>query len=419
MSNGRDLTGSRVTSRTARWVGEAAAVVAVAAFAFGGVPAAGAAPRPRGEEWWFSTWDVQGKIWPITTGRGVTVAVLDGGVNAGLPDLADAVLPGADLTGRKDDGRVDLDTRLGGHGTAMAALIAGQGPAMVGVAPGAKILPVTVDRRSAGVRGDDAQAEGIRYAVKHGAKVISMSTVEANPNGPLRCDDYLQDAVDFAIKHDVVLVAAAGNDGDTTNGAFLPASCPGVLGVGAVDSLARPWVKTERQPYVAVAAPGVDAGSIGKAGVFSSNSGTSTSTALTAGAVALVRAKFPAMSGRQVVQRIIATARDTGPRGVDSQAGYGLVRPYHALTDRVPAGAPNPVYDRWDQAQRPRVPAVSPSRPVRPVAADRPRGGSGGSSLVLLAVRGLGLGLVLGGVAVVVWCRVARRRMARGRQVRR
>ncbi len=392
-------------SRIGSWTTRAAAAASAVALAFGTVPAAGATPRPRGEEWWFSTWDLQKKVWPISTGEGVTVAVLDGGINAALPDLTNAVLPGTDLTGHKDDGRVDLDTRLGGHGTAMAALIAGQGPSMVGAAPGAKILPVTVDRRSSGVSGDDAQADGIRYAAKHGAKVISMSTVVANPSGPLRCDYYMQDAVDYAIKHDVVLVAAAGNDGDTTNGALLPASCPGVLGVGAVDSQARPWSKTERQPYVAVAAPGVDAGSIGKAGVFTNNSGTSTSTALAAGAVALVRARFPAMSGREVVQRIIASALDAGAHGVDQQTGYGLLRPYHALTDRVPAGAPNPVYDRWDQAQRQRGPTVSPSPSLRPVPADRSRGGSDGSSSTLLAVGGLALLLVLGGVAVILFRR--------------
>ena len=182
----------------------------------------------------------------------------------------------------------------------------------------------------------DAQADGIRYAVKHGAKVVSMSIADGSPGGALQCDHYEQDAVDYAVKHDVVLLASAGNDGDTSNGAFEPASCPGVVGVGAVDYQARPWGKTERQPYVVVAAPGVDAGSIGKAGVFTNNSGTSTATALAAGAVALIRAKFPKMSAREVVQRLIESSLDSGPKGVDLQTGYGLLRPFHALTDKVP-----------------------------------------------------------------------------------
>jgi type VII secretion-associated serine protease mycosin len=369
-----------------------------------GTPVARATPQPRNEEWWFSTWDIQKKVWPLTTGRGVTVAVLDTGVNAKLPDLADVVLPGTDLTVRKDDGRIDFDAAGGGHGTGMAALIAGQGPTMVGVAPEAKILPVTIFREHANYSGGDAQANGIRYAVDHGAKVISMSTGGVSPVGPLRCDYYLQGAVDYAIKHDVVLVAAAGNDGDTTNAPASPTSCPGVVGVGAVDYQARPWVKTARQPYVVVAAPGVDTGSMGRAGVFSNSAGTSTSTALAAGAVALVRDKFPKMSGREVVQRIIASALDTGPQGVDLQTGYGLLRPYHALTDRVAADAPNPVYDRWDKGQRGGVGGVTPSTTpsTRRSAMVQPHRTSGSASFIVYAAVGLVALCALGGVGLVV-----------------
>ncbi len=374
------------------------------------VPASATTPEPRNEEWWFSTWDITNKVWPISTGRGVRVAVLDTGINGRLPDLSEPVLPGTDVTGKKDDGRIDFDPQEGGHGTAMAALIAGQGPEMVGVAPDAKILPVTVFRDNSSVSEPDGQAEGIRYAVKHGAKVISMSTSIAS-EWPLRCGDNLQTAVDYAIEHDVVLVAAAGNDGDTGNGPDMPASCPGVLAVGAVDSQARPWVKTERQPYVAVAAPGVDTGSIGRAGIFGNNSGTSTSTALTAGAIALVRAKFPKMSGREVVQRIIASALDVGPPGVDQQTGYGLLRPYHALTDHVPANAPNPVYERWDQAQRQQ--SVTPTSSVSPSArasvVAKPRSTSGGSSLALFTGIGIAVLLALGGLVAILVRRSGKR----------
>jgi subtilisin family serine protease len=218
--------------------------------------------------------------------------------------------------------------------------------------------------------------------------------------------------VDYAIKHDAVLVAAAGNDGDTSNAAALPASCPGVVGVGAVDYQARPWGKTARQPYVAVAAPGVDAGSIGRAGLFTDNSGTSTSTALASAAVALVRAKFPKMSGREVVQRITASALDTGPRGVDLQTGYGVLRPYHALTDRVAADSPNPVYDRWDKAQREGDTVTRPSvtsSAHRSVVAKPSRKSSGSSFVVYVAVGVLLLCLLGGSVALAV----ARRRRTR------
>lgn len=397
-----------MADRPVSWIRRAAAAAAAVAAAFTAAPPFAATPVPRNEEWWFSTWDITNKVWPISTGRGVTVAVLDTGVNARLRDLAGVVLPGTDLTGKKDDGRIDHDTDKGGHGTAMAAMIAGQGPEMVGVAPDVKLLPVAVLARSIDEEAIEEETKGIRYAVAHGAQVISMSNVIVDTDGALRCDPRIQGAVDDAIRHDVVLVAAAGNDRLTSNDPDMPAACPGVLAVGAVDSQANPWAKTERQPYVAVAAPGVNTGSIGRAGIFGNNNGTSAATALTAGVVALVRAKFPKMSGREVVQRIIASALDTGPRRVDQQTGYGLLRPYHALVDHVPANAPNPVYVRWDQEQRRQTTSPSPSTAAVPPSATGQQHRSAGPPYALIAGIGLGALVVLGGAVLFM----ARRRGA-------
>jgi hypothetical protein len=83
--------------------------------------------------------------------------------------------------------------------------------------------------------------------------------------------------------------------------------------------------------------------------LHTSNGGTSGATALTSGAAALVRAKYPTMSAREVVQRLIASTRDAGPKGKDDQTGYGVVRPYHALADNVSKSAPNPVFDAYDK----------------------------------------------------------------------
>ncbi|MEV5709169.1 S8 family serine peptidase [Actinoallomurus sp. NPDC052274] len=327
-------------------------------------PPAYSAPRPRAEEWWFGTWDIQDKVWPISTGRGVTVALLDSGVNAKLPDLRDAVLPGADIDAGKGDARTDSDDEENGHGTAMAALIAGRGTGtgMVGVAPEAKILPIRAQGGNAEI------VEGIKYAVNHGAKVINISQGAPSPEW-LGCDVITEKAVTYALDRDVIVVASAGNDGHEFNSPEYPALCPGILTVGAVDYLFKPWFKTQRQPYVAVAAPGVQTGSINRAGRFVPKwNGTSQAAALTSGVVALVRAKFPRMSGRELVQRIIASARDVGPSGRDDATGYGLVRPYHALVDKVAADAPNPVFSAWEKANAaatPTAPAVSPSQSGR------------------------------------------------------
>ncbi len=271
---------------------------------------------------------------------------------------------------------------------------------MVGVAPGARILPITTDRPASHVSGDDAQADGIRYAVKHGAKVISMAGSGINPEGPLKCDYYVQGAVDYAVKHDVVLVAAAGNDGDSTNEPLHPdlvSRCSrgrrrGLSGEAVGEDPATAVRRRRR--------PGVNAGSIGRAGVFTNNSGTSTATALAAGAIALVRAKFPKMSAREVVQRIIASTLDSGPKGVDLQTGYGVLRPYHALTDKVPANAPNPVFDRWDAEQRGLAArSASPSPRPTPVAAPREKK-AGTSSAVTFTVAGILVLFVLAGAAL-------------------
>jgi subtilisin family serine protease len=134
-----------------------------------------------------------------------------------------------------------------------------------------------------------------------------------------------------------------------------------VLAVGAVDEkgTSPPW--TQRQPYVAVAAPGVDVPSINPEHLVIDGHpeadltrGTSDSTALVAGAVALVRSKYPTMPAREVVQRITDTAvRQPGQQAPSTAAGSGIVDAYRSLDVQdypVPAGAPNPVYaafDRW------------------------------------------------------------------------
>ena len=131
--------------------------------------------NPSRYEWWFSNWQVQQRVWPLTTGAGVTVAVLDTGVQASVSDLRGVVLPGGDTTGAGSNGESDFDISHDGHGTAMAVLISGQGygTGIVGIAPAAKILPVHAD--NAANSSATWLAAGIRFAVEHGAQVVNMS----------------------------------------------------------------------------------------------------------------------------------------------------------------------------------------------------------------------------------------------------
>ncbi|MXQ64786.1 S8 family serine peptidase [Actinomadura rayongensis] len=332
-----------------RWL---SAVGASSVLVLTGSPA-GAAPGPLPQEWWFKAWDIQHSVWPVSKGAGVTVAVIDTGVNANLPDLKDAVLPGKDFLGGygdaqgSGDGRTDTDVRDGGHGTGMASLIAsrGTGTGFVGVAPESKILPILSSTVSL--------PEAIRYAADHGAGVVSIS--QGTPALQNQCEPGLQQAIGYALDHNVVIVASAGNDGNGVNSVKIPAVCAGVLVAGALDNQKNVYANTERHPYVSVAAPGYLVGALQKDGRFNPQlSGTSQAGALTAGAVALVRSKFPNMSNREIVQRIIGTAKDVGPSGKDEQTGYGVVIPSAALTANVPKNAPNPVfakYDKWKASQ--------------------------------------------------------------------
>ncbi|WP_242891570.1 S8 family serine peptidase [Actinomadura litoris] len=327
------------TVRSAIALTSAIALVSVHA-----TPAGATSPTARAEEWWFDAWEVQKKVWPLTRGGGVVVGLVDTGVEARLPDLDGVVLKGVTFTGSGvGDGREDGDRKKGGHGTAMAALIAGQGrgTGMMGIAPGSRILPIEA--------GGLDYARSIRYAADHGAKVINISA--GSPGST--CPDDLQQAVTYAVQRDAVIVASAGNDGFAAESGAYPANCPGVLAVGGVDAYLKTWEKSTPGDNVMIAGPGVAVGSIGKQGTFDWHlNGTSQAAALTSGVVALMRARYPRMPGRQIVQRILATAKDVGPKGWDKRSGYGAIIPYLALTANVPPQAPNPTYERLDRLNK-------------------------------------------------------------------
>ena len=306
------------------------------------------------------------------------MAVLDSGVQADLPDLRGAVLPGGDTTGAGTNGMTD-DMEPLGHGTGMAALIVGQGVAggVLGIAPAARILPVRVGGGGLPSGGTDASiAAGIRYAADHGAQVINMSLIGVAPSAAA-CDSVEQDAVTYALRHNVVVVASAGNSYGSGNPAMEPASCAGVLAVGAVQPSLKLWLDSEQQPYVAVTAPGSDIASLAADGGNTFSSGTSDAAALVSGEAALVRSRHPSMPWYQVVQRIINTALPEGGPAPNDQYGFGIVRipgAVNAAKYQVPADDPNPVYAAA-QAFLASPPPAAPA-PALPLGAGlvRPRG---------------------------------------------
>jgi hypothetical protein len=341
-------TAAIIVSRMLAVAGMAITVAAVAA-----VPARAAAEgtglTPRAGEWWMTTWKMLPKVWPLAEGAGVTVAVIDTGVQASVPDLRGAVLPGGDVTGHRTDG----ETGFNGHGTEMAVLIAGQGygTGMLGMAPKAKILPVVVNAEAADVTSDPgSMAAGIIYAVNHGASVIDVSQEypSASASG---CDPAEQKAVAYAVAHNVIVVAAAGDTNLIGAAPAEPASCIGVLAVAALEPNRVLWPKDARQPYLTLVNPGADLISSGPDGrLISGVSGTRAASALAAGAVALIRSRYPALPWYRVIQRLTGTALQEGGPVPNDSFGYGILRLSHAIDATaypVPASAPNPVYAKY------------------------------------------------------------------------
>ncbi|WP_234341742.1 type VII secretion-associated serine protease mycosin [Streptomyces sp. NRRL S-646] len=284
------------------------------------------------------------KVWKTSQGAGVTVAVIDSGVDSSHPDLTGQVLPGKDFSGA---GKPHEDTV--GHGTGMASLIAGHGhgvngsEGVMGLAPKAKILPVRVSgaERSAddptGGKIDTAGwTAGVRYAVEHGASVINLSLDDSSAYPGSKAAK----AIEYAQSHNVVVVAAAGNDGGTVN---YPAALPGVVAVSAVDKGLNPWSKSNTGKVI-VAAPGVEvahADPTTKSG-YTVGDGTSDSTAYVSAIVALLRSKYPDLTAGQIVNRLIKSAsflNNTGKKAPDSELGYGIARPGSALTMDIPKGS--------------------------------------------------------------------------------
>lgn len=151
------------------------------------------------------------------------------------------------------------------------------------MAPEAKLLPIRVSHSAGPIDSEQVFSAGIRYATDHGAKVINISLAADADQEIDECPTLVKRAIADAIQHDVVIVAAAGDEGDAANAPEYPASCPGVLAVGAIDKYAEPWKSTQRQSYVTVAAPGVHVGWVGQSGKYYPNGwGSSQASALTA-----------------------------------------------------------------------------------------------------------------------------------------
>uniref|UniRef100_A0A7C5VLS0 Peptidase S8 n=1 Tax=Fervidobacterium thailandense TaxID=1008305 RepID=A0A7C5VLS0_9BACT len=293
--------------------------------------------------------DEQRYLWPLRVteirkawnlgfdGTGVTVAILDTGVDGTHPDLKQNVVRGYNaITGLEIE--IATDSSIGGsHGTHVAGTIAAirDGKGIVGIAPNAKIMPVVIF--GSWYAGDDKVAGAIRWAVENGAKVLNNSW------GGMGYSMTLKRAIDYALEKDVVVVAAAGNSSSYQSSMY-PANYPGVIQVGAVENGEPPFTTSfsNRSPLISVGAPGKLVlstmpmrGSTGyessslysseNGGYYGFMSGTSMATPHVSGMAALLLQKFPDAKPWQIRKLIENGAWDIDFPGCDEHSGYGLL----------------------------------------------------------------------------------------------
>ncbi|CAM5632973.1 type VII secretion-associated serine protease mycosin [Streptomyces griseorubiginosus] len=301
-------------------------------------PTAAHADGIRAKQWALDAMHTQ-QAWQTTKGAGVTVAVLDTGVENDHPDLVGNVLTGKDMIGF---GAVRGQRPWARHGTAMAGIIAGHGhgvgndDGVMGIAPEAKILPVRViledddpaRAKARNTRGN-ALAEGIRWAADHGANVINLSLGDDSASAHPEAGE--DDAVQYALRKGAVVVASAGNGGEKGDHISYPAAYPGVIAATAVDKFGTRASFSTRRWYATVAAPGDDVVIADPDHKYYEGWGTSAASAFVSGAVALIKAAHPDLTPAQIKRLLEETARNAPAGGRDDSRGFGFVDPAAAL----------------------------------------------------------------------------------------
>ena len=296
----------------------------------------------RATEWWLDSMQAS-TMWKTSTGSGITVAVIDSGVNAQHPDLQGKVLQGQNFSGLSGGATTDAD----GHGTGMASYIVGtgkgwNGQGMVGLAPNAKILPLRVvakkDNEAVFAADFSRQlTEAIMAAADSDAKIISISMAQSEnePN--------VQKAVSYALSKGKAIFASVGNEVPQGNPVEYPAAFPGVVGVGSVDKSAKVAAYSEYGSQVALTAPGEGMHqACDDPSGYCQTSGTSNATAIVSASAALLWSVHPNWTANQVIRVLMDTtsrSTDGQPAAQDPHYGYGIVRPRIALTN---PGNPGP-----------------------------------------------------------------------------
>ncbi|MFD9967542.1 S8 family serine peptidase [Streptomyces sp. NPDC059017] len=396
----------RMWSRTSRRaLAFTVALAGACATALVGTAPVAAAADIRSRQWYLDAMHAE-EIWLKTTGEGITVAVIDTGVNSSTPSLKGRVLKGLDASDAKGDATDDYN----GHGTTMAELIAGsgEGGGLKGLAPGAKILPLRISntelQNKESVNAHDAE-EAIRFAADSDARIINMSFAS----------EFMTqqeiDAVKYAQSKGKLFFAGVGNDAKKGNKPQYPANYPEVVGVAATDRDGRVADYSQHGDFVDIAAPGSDIPGWCDSTFtrYCDGDGTSTATALASASAALIWSAHPDWTANQVLRVMFeSAARPEGSKEgtLSNYLGHGIVRPNaHINRGLGKPGDPNlsPLTNKRTSGAAP-AGSAAPSSPASSQAPkDKPASDAAAAGASKkTAGGGNGTGLILGGAAAVV-----------------
>lgn len=363
--------------------------------------AAVAAPGQSGQ-WYLKAMGAE-DLWKVTTGKGITVAVIDTGVNPSTSSLKGQVLQGLDTSGAPGEATDDYSS----HGTNMAELIAGtgRGGGMLGLAPGAKIMPIRVaidELQEKYKTNAQDSADAIRAAADSNAKIISISV------GGEFSDPHERAAVEYAQSKGKLIFAAAGNNAEEGNKPIYPAAYPDVVGVASADQKGTVSKYSQHGDNVDLASPGNDIPGWCDEKFKSycdGDGGTSSATAIASASAALVWSANPDWTANQVLRALIDTAGRSWAKGTRSNyLGHGLIRPAQIILDKKgDPGAP----DISPLTNMKTGPQASPAPSSAPASSQAPKSDSAGEAAVAGSSKtsekdDSNTGLIIGGAVAVV-----------------
>jgi subtilisin family serine protease len=254
--------------------------------------------------------------WEVSTGSpSIVLALLDTGIDLTNPDFAGRVVPGYNFIGQNTD--VQDDHGHGTHVAGIAAATGNNGVGIAGVSWGVSIMSVKVLSASGGGYVSDL-ISGLDWARDHSAKIINISL------GTPQTSQLLQEAVQRALDAGILVVASAGNSGQSGNAPSYPAAYPGVIAVGATDKDDAKASYSTSGSYVSIAAPGTAIYSTYPGG-FATMSGTSMASPHVSGMASVIWSKSPELKASEVWETVRSTAVDLGAPGTDNDFGAGRI----------------------------------------------------------------------------------------------